>query len=139
MIDFKSDLGRKALQLLSSEYVIWLTTVSADLTPQPRPVWFIWHEDSVLIFSRPSVHKVAHIRNNPNVALHFNTDKSGDDPVVVFTGTASLDTPTPIAKDLPAYISKYASGLSNLGSNPDKFSTEYSQAIRVTVTNLRGW
>jgi hypothetical protein len=82
------------------------------------------------------VHKVAHIRHNPNVALHF---KSGDDPVVDFTGNASLDTPTPIAKDLPAYISKYASGLSQPGSNPDKFSSECSQAIRVTLTNLRGW
>ena len=42
MIDLTTQFGRKVKQHLRKEYVVWLTTVGADLSPQPRPVWFIW-------------------------------------------------------------------------------------------------
>ena len=86
MIDFSTELGRKAKRYLEEEYVIWFTTVGADLTPQPRPVWFIWEGSSFLIFSRPDAHKVTHVQGHPNVALHFNTDATGDQDVIVFLG-----------------------------------------------------
>ena len=54
MIDFKTELGRKAKRHLKGEYTIWFTTVGADLTPQPRPVWFIWEGNS---FSSSASHR----------------------------------------------------------------------------------
>jgi predicted pyridoxine 5'-phosphate oxidase superfamily flavin-nucleotide-binding protein len=41
MIDFKSKFGRAAKKNIQNEYFIWLTTVDANGTPQPRPVWFV--------------------------------------------------------------------------------------------------
>jgi PPOX class probable F420-dependent enzyme len=139
MVDFTSDFGRAVQQHLANQYVIWLTTVDSRLTPQPRPVWFIWEDDSFLIFSQPQAHKVKHIRKHSKVALHFNTDESGDKHVIVFTGEASIDETSPAANEVPSYLKKYADGIAALEMTPEEFSREYSIAIKIRPTEVRGW
>ncbi len=139
MIDLTTDFGRRVKLHLDEEYFIWFTTVGADLTPQPRPVWFIWEEDAFLIFSKPGAHKVAHIKEHSNVALHFNTDDKADEDVIVFLGAAQIDPGAPPAHAVPAYLEKYNTGMSELGMTPETFSREYSVAIRVKPTRVRGW
>lgn len=139
MIDLETKFGRAVARLLKNEYVIWLTTVDSNLTPQPRPVWFIWEADSFLIFSQPHAHKVKHIAKNPGVALHFNTDETGDKNVIVFTGEASIDASCPPAHNIPAYFKKYKTGISDLNTTPEGFSAEYSTAIKINPTDVRGW
>jgi PPOX class probable F420-dependent enzyme len=139
MVDLNSDFGRAVKQHLENEYVIWLTTVDSNLTPQPRPVWFIWENDSFLIFSQAKAHKVAHIKKNPRVALHFNTDETGDRHVMVFTGDALIDTSSPPAHHVPAYFEKYKQGIADLAMTPEGFSSEYSVALRIHPAEMRGW
>ena len=139
MSDARTKLERKAKKLVKSGYVIWLTTVDANGIPQPRPVWFVWDEDSFLIFSQPKAHKVQHIKKNGSVALNFNTDQTGDGDVIVYVGMAKLDTATPPANKVAAYMRKYRKGIKELGMTPDSFSKDYSVAIRVTPSSLRGW
>ncbi len=139
MIDLNSKFGRAVKRHLQEEYIVWLTTVDSNLTPQPRPVWFIWEDDSVLIFSQPEAHKVAHIRKNPNVALHFNTDESGDKHVIILTGEALIDSDCPPAHKVRAYLKKYKQRIADLNMTPEGLSAEYSTAIRIKPTNLRGW
>ena len=139
MIDLTSKFGRVVERHLDNEYVIWLTTVDSNLTPQPRPVWFIWEDDSFLIFSQPKAYKVAHIKKNPKVALHFNTDETGDKHVIVFTGEASIDSNSPPAYEVPYYFEKYKAGIADLDMTPEGFSREYSTAIRIKPTDVRGW
>ncbi len=139
MIDLTTRFGRKAKRHLRQEYVVWLTTIGADLSPQPRPVWFIWDGAAFLIFSQPHAHKVRHIKAHPQVALHFNTDASGDKDVIVFVGDAAIDTTVPPANKVRTYLRKYRAGIKELGMTPEQFSREYSIAIRVTPTTLRGW
>lgn len=139
MIDFTSDFGREVKKHLENEYFIWFTTVGTDLTPQPRPVWFIWDGESFLIFSKPDAYKVGHIMEHPNVALHFNTDEKADENVIVFLGKAEFDTSASPPHKIPVYLEKYASGIDALDMTPESFSDEYSLAIRVTPTKLRGW
>jgi len=139
MTDEKAKLEIKAKRLIKREYVIWLTTIGSDLAPQPRPVWFIWDKDSFLIFSQPHAHKVKHIKQHPNVSLHFNTDETGDKDVIVYVGTARIDESVPPAHKVPAYFKKYKTGIRGLPMTPEQFSWEYSIAIRVAPTALRGW
>ena len=139
MIDLTSNFGRVVKQYLESEYVIWLTTVNSKLTPQPRPVWFIWEDDSFLIFSQPNAQKVKHILKNPRVALHFNTDETGDKQVIVFTGEALIDTNGLSAHEVPAYFEKYEEGIAALEMTPEEFSREYSTPIKIRPTEVRGW
>ena len=139
MIDLNSDFGRAVKRHLQNEYVIWLTTVDSNLTPQPRPVWFLWEDDSFLIFSQAKARKVSHIKKHPRVALHFNTDESGDHHVIVFEGEASVDTNCPPAHEVPAYLEKYRQGIADLDMTPEGFSNEYSVALRIRATEIRGW
>lgn len=139
MSDSKTKLERKAKRLIKTEYVIWLTTVDSDHTPQPRPVWFIWDADTFLIFSQPGSHKVQHIKQNDSVSLHFNTDESGDKDVIVYVGNAMLDTNSPLAHRVSAYMKKYRKGIKELGMTLEQFSSDYSVAIRVKPSSLRGW
>lgn len=140
MLDLNSKFGRVVKRHLKNGYFVWLTTVDAKGTPQPRPVWFIWEDDSFLIFSQPDTYKVRHLKNNPRVSLHFNTeDDAGDKHVIVFTGDASFDTDSPPAHKVPAYIGKYKSGITGLKMTPEGFSSEYSTAIRIRPAEVRGW
>src|SRR6185436_10616480 len=106
MIDLSSTFGGAVRKYLENQYVIWLTTVDSNLTPQPRPVWFIWEHESFLIFSQAKAYKVANIKKNPRVALNFNTDETGDKHVIVFAGGASIEPSSPPAHEIPAYFEK---------------------------------
>lgn len=140
MLDLNSKFGRVVKKHLKNEYFVWLTTVDSKGTPQPRPVWFIWENDSFLIFSQPHAHKVSHILKNPNVALHFNAaDDKGEQRVIIFTGAAILDADCPPANKIRAYMRKYRTGIRELNSMPEAFGREYSVAIRIKPANLRGW
>ncbi len=140
MLDLNTKFGRFARQCLKSEYFVWLTTVDSTGTPQPRPVWFIWDNDAFLIFSQTKAHKLKHLQKNPNVSLHFNTeDDKGEKRLVVFTGTATIDKDVPPANKVRAYMRKYKQGIQDLNATPEKFAAEYSVALRITPTNVRGW
>jgi PPOX class probable F420-dependent enzyme len=140
MIDFNSKLGRKTKRHLKQEYFIWLTTVNAHNAPQPRPVWFIVEDDTLLVYSQPDAFKVKHIGLNPEVALHFNTmDPKGEKDVIVLGGRAEVDPKTPPAHKVPAYLRKYRQGIRDLGATPEQFAGEYSTPIRIQLTSLRGW
>jgi len=104
MIDLTSKFGRVVKKHLKNQYVIWLTTVDSNLTPQPRPISFIWEEGSFLIFSQAKAYKVKQITKNPKVALHFNSDQTGEEHVIVFLGDASIDANCPSAHEVPAYF-----------------------------------
>src|SRR6478609_6474665 len=41
-----TEFGARVRQRLQDETLIWFTTTSADGTPQPNPVWFLWEPDT---------------------------------------------------------------------------------------------
>ena len=137
MIDFTSKFGRQALQKLESETVIWLTTVTANGTPQPRPVWFIWQNDKVIIYSMASAKKVEHIRKNPNVSLHFNMASPEDDAYVIIGKAAIATSQTPVLK-VNEYLQKYTQGIQDIKMNPESFNDAYSVRIEINPVKLRG-
>lgn len=138
MIDETSEFGARVLQRLRDEPIIWLTTVSADGTPQPNPVWFHWDAGELLIFSQPNTPKLRNIAARPRVALHFNTNDHGED-VVVLAGNARID-PAPVSEtQMAAYIDKYRAGIASIGLTEDSMIATYSVAIRVTPTRVRGF
>jgi PPOX class probable F420-dependent enzyme len=137
MVDFSDELGARAQERLTTEQVIWLTTVAPSGTPQPRPVWFLWDGSAFLIYSQPTAKKLAHIARNPQVALHFNSTPDGDD-IQVFLATATIDRNPPLAHDLHAYLAKYRAAIEDIGMTPETFSATYNVLVRAVPTKLRG-
>ena len=140
-IDFDSDLGKRVLGQLESEGIVWLTTVSPSGQPQPSPVWFLWRDGKILVLSEPSSPKVRNIRQNPNVAVSFNTDPNGAE-VSILQCTAALEADLKTAEDAETfadYEEKYREGIKQLNLTAESMLTQYSQLIVITPTRLRAW
>ena len=137
MVDFASPTGRRIKRRLREEQIIWLTTVDAQLIPQPRPVWFHWDGETVLILSQPDTAKVRHIKRQSCVALNFNTDAEGGDVGVLIGEAAMAVYPLPPNR-LKAYLRKYRQGIQDIGMTATSFQVEYTIAILVTPLALRG-
>src|SRR5215213_2638838 len=130
-LDLSTEFGARVARRLSEERVIWLTTVRADLTPQPSLVWFLWDAGTLLIYSKPNTPKLRNIERNSTVALNFDSDSRGGN-VQVFTGTAMIDRQAPPLDQIPAYVEKYAPNIAGMNLTPAMFAQVYSVAIRVT-------
>ena len=134
-----SEFGSRVRHRLSHEKVLWLSTVGADGTPQPNPVWFLWTEpDSLLIYNRPAANRLTHIAHRPQVALNFDGNGKGGD-IVVLTGTAALAPQRPTASANAEYLAKYGEDMARVSGSADAFSAAYPVAIEVTVRRVRGF
>jgi PPOX class probable F420-dependent enzyme len=122
---------------IRSAYIIWLTTVRADGTPQPTPVWFIWENGTFLIYSKPDAQKIRNIYHNPRVALNLDSEAQGETYLVI-TGEASIDESYPRADQVPAYQEKYHHGIRDIGYTPESHAQTWSLAIRVHPIHSRG-
>jgi len=122
-------VDRELRSRLKNELVIWFVTVDADVRPQAVPVWFLFENDSFLVYSQPG-RKVDHVRANPHVELHLNTDEVGD-VVVRISGTAAIGRGEPPADKVPAYVRKYREQIKGFGWSPAVFAEKYPYAIRV--------
>jgi len=131
------EIDPKFEQRILKEYVIWLTTVRDDGQPQPTPVWFIYENGVFTIYTVPTAQKVKNIAANPRVALNINSDYEGGDFVII-TGEADF-FPAPLpATQNATYFNKYAQGITNIGMTPESFEQQFSAAIRVTPSRVRG-
>ena len=135
-----SDFGERVRRRLRNEQLIWFTTTSADGTPQPNPVWFLWEEDTetVLIYNATKALRLQHVAVRPRVALNFETDANGDD-VVVIAGVAEQALDAPANSDHEAYLTKYREGIKAIGSDVEKFAKDYSVPLRIRLTKVRGF
>lgn len=120
-------MDRHVQSRLKGEQVIWLVTAGRDRKPQAVPVWFLWDGRSFLVYAQNGV-KVRHVRENPNVELHLNSDEAGDD-VVRASGQAAIEEWT---RPSASYVRKYRGAIKNLGMSLDGFFHDYGNAIRVT-------
>jgi PPOX class probable F420-dependent enzyme len=137
-IDTSTSFGKRIARQLDDEVVVWLTTVGRSGTPAPKPVWFLWHNDEILVSSQPDTAKLRHLRANPRVALNFNATHTGGD-VGVITGTAVIGADAISGDALTAYNAKYGDDIARLGMTPDEFHAAYSVLIRITPEKLRGF
>lgn len=137
MIDMTSEFGKRVARRLSEEEIIWLTTTDSLGSPQPRPVWFLWNGDTILIFSQPDAYKVHHIRKRPHVSLNLNSDESGGNIAVILGEAKIIETPVP-ENEMQAYLEKYQQGLKQINMTEDEFNNSYSIAIKIMPLKLRG-
>ena len=121
---------------LRSEIIVWLATTRPDGHPNIAPVWFLWEDPTILIFSQPNKQKLHNISQNPHVMLGLETEDRGDDAVMI-EGTASIIEDPNLTPTLPAYAAKYGSNLQKLGWTAQDMAKEFTVAVRVTPTKFR--
>ena len=129
--------ARRVLPKLSSEPVVWLSTVRPDGTPHLVPTWFLWDGVALLVWSKPNAVKVRNLRANPRLMVAVG-DPHADFDVGLIEAGAELAEPATIA--IPdAFFAKYAADLSATGLEPATFRTTYTQAIRIIPSRFLAW
>jgi PPOX class probable F420-dependent enzyme len=136
-LDPSTEFGARVARRLADELIGWLVTVNGRGAPQPSPIWFLWDENSILLYSQPETAKLRNIAANPRVAMHLPADAVGDDVVIVSGGAAVSDDPP--AHDLPRYLDKYGELIERNGWTPESFAADYSVPVRIRPTGLRGF
>ena len=125
-----------AEERLRDEKVAWLTTVRRDGQPQSSPVWFLWRDGEVIVYSRPTTQKLRNLQANSKAAVHLRDIDDGSD-IVSLEGEAVIDERYPQAAAIPEYVEKYRSMIADLKMDPAGFAREYSMPIRIRPTKLR--
>jgi PPOX class probable F420-dependent enzyme len=136
--DPNTPFGERVQRRLASAKVAWLTTVGADGTPQPNPVWFIVDGDDVIVYNRNDAKRLAHIAVNPRITVHLDGDGEGGD-IIVLTGRAEIvANPTP-ANESPAYIAKYGPDIARVAGRVESFAADYATQVIIHVERVRGF
>jgi PPOX class probable F420-dependent enzyme len=135
--DASTPFGQRVSRRLRDDLIAWLTTVDADGTPQPNPVWFLWDGATFLVYNLREAKRLAHLRANPRVCLHLNSTATGGDLVVV-TGEARMTSGEPPADQVPEYVEKYRERIAQSFGTPEEFARRYPVTLRITPTKMRG-
>jgi PPOX class probable F420-dependent enzyme len=138
VLDENTEFGARAGRRLHEDVVGWLTSVAADGTPRPVPVWFLWDGDrSVLLYSQPAKPKLRNVERNPRVSLHLDGNGQGGDIVVVLGQARVSDDPP--AHEVDDYVAKYTELIARNGWTPESFAADYSVPLRIDVGRIHGW
>jgi PPOX class probable F420-dependent enzyme len=133
-LDPSTPAGQDTIRRLHEELFIWLITVDATGTPHTLPVAFLWDEAhaTFLIYSASEADRdrLAHIRLNAKVGLHFNFDLSGRDSLIL-TGEASISVDDPPSDQLPAWREKYQALFSQMGMTLQQAAALAPVALRI--------
>jgi PPOX class probable F420-dependent enzyme len=137
--DPSTPFGERVARRLRDERLIWFTTVDANGMPQPTPVWFLWDEttSTILIYSLTNAKRVAHVQQNPKVALHFDGNGQGGN-IIVITGEAHVSSDDPPADQFPTYVEKYRDFITRGFGTPANFAAKYAVPLRIRPIALRG-
>ncbi len=136
VFDTGSDADRHALARLERDKVAWLTTVTPAGQPQTFPVWFLWEDGEVLVYSSTKARRNANLAANPRVSLHREGDGEGGDLVIV-EGTARIDDTTPAPDRHAAYMAKYGDWMVRDLGSVERFLEEYIVPVRIMPTRGR--
>jgi PPOX class probable F420-dependent enzyme len=133
-----TEVGKRAEARLKEEEVAWMTTVRSDGQPQTVPVWFLWDDEEILIYSQPNRQKLRNITRNPRVGLNLNSNEQGND-IVRLEGTANIDEDAPLSSEVAPYVEKYRESIARIGYDVDGFARAYSVAVRVRPERWQVW
>lgn len=126
-----SELARR----LREDVAAWFTTVAADGTPQPNPIWFLWEGgEELLIYNRPTAARLRHLAARPRASLHLESENGGN--IAVLVGSARV-TDEPPPHEVPAYVDKYRERMLRVAGSLEEFSRRYRVALRFRPDKLR--
>ncbi|NNL69594.1 MAG: TIGR03667 family PPOX class F420-dependent oxidoreductase [Acidimicrobiia bacterium] len=129
--------GDRVRTRLTDEIVAWLTTVDADGTPRPSPIWFWWDGESILIYSKDGTSRTKNLAHRPEASFTFDSNGTGGD-IVILEGTAVVSEDRP-STEIPEYQEKYREWIPRIGMDPGTFAIGYPVPIRFYPKRLRGF
>jgi PPOX class probable F420-dependent enzyme len=138
MIDITTKAGARAIERLGSDLIAWLTSVNATGQAQSSPIWFLWEDGEIMLFSLARTPRVANIRANPLVSFNLDSDADGGD-ILTVEGEARIDETAIPETETEAYFTKYDAKIIEYGWTRTQMRTDYPVVIRIRPTRIRAW
>lgn len=141
VLDPANAVHARAIARLRDEQIAWIISIRPNGFPHAVPVWFLWHDNQVIIFSEPGTVKLHNMRANPHALVHLEAGPAGE-YLTVLQGLAEIsDQPATAWIDRigDAYGTKYATGLAGLKLTLQQMAAQYSVVTCVTPTKLTAW
>src|SRR2546422_686753 len=136
LLDLTRDDDAHMAARLSAEPLIWIGTTRPDGRPHHVPVWFLWDDPTILIFSGDNL-KVRNLEKNPAVWLSLDTAAGGNDIVLIDGDAELLDRSDVSAATTPGFVRKYDPLMSQMSF--EVWARMFPQPILVSVTKIMGW
>jgi len=135
-LDPTTTAGARALERLACERMAWLTTTNPEGGPQSSPIWFLWQDDEILVYSWIRAPRNENIRERPLVAFHLETEDGGDS-YVTMEGTARIDPDPAPASTVAPFMAKYQPVIEGYGWPDGYYDEHYPVLIRITPQRWR--
>lgn len=139
--DLTDDVHARALRSLETEQIGWLGSNGRNGYPHAVPVWFLWHEGAVMVFSQPGAAKVKNLRADPRAMFHLESGADGE-RLQVWQGQAELSAePSAVWFERvgDSFFGKYRAGYERLGWSRDDMQKDYSVAVLFRPEKLIAW
>jgi PPOX class probable F420-dependent enzyme len=135
MLDMTNKGHARVDARLRSDLMMWLSTVRPDGRAHLVPVWFLWQDDIIYIFSKPD-QKIRNLAQNKSAMVGIDDTKGGNDPIML-AGDVDLmkhaDLPAGVQE---AYAEKYRERLEESKWTMEWYTGEYSEVIRFTPAKV---
>ena len=135
MLDMTNKRHARIDARLRSDLMMWLSTVRPDNRAHLVPVWFLWKDGFIYVFSKPD-QKMRNLEQNNSVMLGVDDTKGGNDPIML-GGDAELmkhaDLPPEVHE---AYAAKYGERLKEFDWTMESMAAEYSEVIKITPSKV---
>jgi PPOX class probable F420-dependent enzyme len=135
-LDPATEAGATALRRLETELMAWMTTTNPDGQPQSSPIWFLWRDGEVVVYSHVRAPRNANVEANPLVSFNLNTDPEGE-AVVTMEGVARIDLALPPCSQDAAFQAKHRPMIDQYGWTPEWHAEQYPIPIVITPTRWR--
>ena len=76
-LDTSTQRGQHVEQRLNEDVIAWLTTVRPSGQPDSVPVWFIWQDGRIIVYTPPHQTKMRNLAENPKVTLTLDNTNGG--------------------------------------------------------------
>jgi PPOX class probable F420-dependent enzyme len=133
----RADDGHTA-DRLSTEPIIWIGSTRPDGRPHRAPVWFLWRDPTVLIFSMPGTVKLQNIGHLDSVVLGLDSADGGRD-IVIADGRAEMVSDDHSAVRLlgSEFSEKYRP--LRAGRSHEEWREQFSIPVLITVRRVIAW
>lgn len=127
------DVDGGVVERLTKDRHAWLTTVSSSGQPVPMPVWFHFDGARLVVYCQPHAHRITHIFENPDVALHLDSDGLGGG-IVIVGGRAAVTAEGVDPREDNAFWVKYHVEAQAVGLT--EAIASFSARITITPTTI---
>lgn len=140
--DVTDAIDTKALTMLQNDLIGWITTVNGSGEPRSVPVWFVWDDGRIVLFTRPGTAKVRNLRSGSPVQFHLHAGGPFGDDVVIIDGDADVvddGTAEWMPSHRDAYVEKYRAAIEDYGMTLEQIVETFSTRITITPRRMRAW